>query len=923
MRLEPKLIALFSVLTVAVLYYATEDIALELSPQGCRMSYMYPSYVLQDGFDLVWTPLARRYSLWLYREVDGYGRGWEGTNVSQGLGTPVLFIPGNAGSSRQVRSIASSATRQYFDAPFSVAPEFRGTAVKPLDFFAVEFNEDLSAFHGPTLEAQTAYTARAVAYILSFYPPGTQITVMGHSMGGVVAAALLPSAHIAAVITMSTPHTLPPARFDARIDAVYGRNQRVLRGDAGTPIVSLCGGAADMMIPSEACILPPVAAPRDVFRRTVFTSALEGAWTGVGHREMVWCHQVRWRVARAALELGAMGSPQALDRWLRDGHGPAPLLHAAGSQVDDGDVVPDGLQLQNPRGNRTYRLPVPASEARFVMLVSGGSVGPVGPHKVGTLAVSTSSCQDENARCSVLEPTTLKLIPNPLPERPFPVPQEGADESEGAVLFEAVVPKGSRWISVSVTGGQGSGWIAAGLTTEQKIENGAGTLRLMFGHVSATLPTSPNLKTTLSFPNLLSNALIVHRVTLEGADSCPERPLFEPLIAHTSHPSETHYFPLSGSRILLHTHASAPHVVSPLTGIEFTIYSSACRPTLNISVDWTATLGRVATRYFTAVPAWAVGVVSILLLNAWRSATEVPDVPSNIDDFVGKPLRRMLLASVLLSAVPLPVEFYLGNAGHLLFSGIAPVLLLVATGFVVVSWWILRVLMWPLGKLGGSRFKRRREDSSVHRSTLISMALVLLLIFLVVPWQVAFLGCWAIHLYNCAGSQVHLKHLASIPDTVAIPLLRQQDGHEASDVARRPSATPPYITANHNHSMHLLLLMTWLLPLAAPVLVVWARTLATAGLTTPFDGDHFVLSVAPFLLLVDFLTWVGGPVFEEQRFERRLSVRWIFVALGAAAFLMGSRKAYFVFDVAKVAIGLVVVVRIGPRYWGRSGWNPL
>ncbi|KAG2349887.1 hypothetical protein BDR05DRAFT_259598 [Suillus weaverae] len=27
----------------------------------------------------------------------------------------------------------------------------------------------------------------------------------------------------------------------------------------------------------------------------IFTSALEGAWTGIGHREMVWCHQVRWR----------------------------------------------------------------------------------------------------------------------------------------------------------------------------------------------------------------------------------------------------------------------------------------------------------------------------------------------------------------------------------------------------------------------------------------------------------------------------------------------------------------------------------------------------------------------------------------------------------------------------------------------------
>ncbi|KAG1782508.1 hypothetical protein EV702DRAFT_386529 [Suillus placidus] len=66
----------------------------------------------------------------------------------------------------------------------------------------------------------------------------------------------------------------------------------------------------------------------DFLRRTVFTSALEGAWTGVGHREMVWCHQmvrifcgyttrvtvvvyarlVTSLVARAALELGGANS---------------------------------------------------------------------------------------------------------------------------------------------------------------------------------------------------------------------------------------------------------------------------------------------------------------------------------------------------------------------------------------------------------------------------------------------------------------------------------------------------------------------------------------------------------------------------------------------------------------------------------------
>jgi hypothetical protein len=51
------------------------------------------------------------------------------------MGVPVLFIPGNAGSSRQVRSTASSAARQYFSSPSVISSDFAGRGIKPLDFF--------------------------------------------------------------------------------------------------------------------------------------------------------------------------------------------------------------------------------------------------------------------------------------------------------------------------------------------------------------------------------------------------------------------------------------------------------------------------------------------------------------------------------------------------------------------------------------------------------------------------------------------------------------------------------------------------------------------------------------------------------------------------------------------------------------------
>ena len=357
--------------------------------------------------------------------------------------------------------------------------------------FIVEFNEDFSAFHGSTLEAQIAYTSSAISYILSLYPSNTKIIVMGHSMGGIVATSLLPSSNISAIITMSTPHTLPPARFDPKIDTLYDRLQLTLYQDP-TPILSICGGVADMLIPSESCLLPQ--ASNNTFRRTVYTSALEGAWTGVGHREMVWCHQVRWRVARAALELGVANTLPSratlLDKWLRDGHFlPPNALKSEYYMLDISDAAPveilasgKNLLLKNPHISNTYLLPVerdstPSASQKFTVLVSRGSIFSVAPQnplrlRVSIFSCTTSSVPSHSLRCVTLKPDILKLIPNPIFGSIFPVPSEGSDESEGTVLYESHVPyteTEGQWIGVKVDGAEGQGWIAAGLSVDRPV----------------------------------------------------------------------------------------------------------------------------------------------------------------------------------------------------------------------------------------------------------------------------------------------------------------------------------------------------------------------------------------------------------------------------------------------------------------------
>jgi len=296
---------------------------------------------------------------------------------------------------------------------------------------------------------------------------------------------------------MSTPHQIPPARFDRRIAAIYDRN-KVTLATADTPILSLCGGAADLMVPSESCILSKVKS-RNAYRQTVFTSALEGCWTGVGHQVMVWCHQVRWRIARAALELGAASSHLErgfiLDRWLRDGRSLSPALEhlpRLDLSQETYDILPPGpFVLRELRQRKAvYLTPVSRTNrpTKFVAYVSGGTVLSMAPHHPSSLSAAFFLCSslagdpyDISSRpsCEELHPSTLKLIPNTSPEKPFPVPNEGVDESEGVIVFEAVLPErsdGHLWVAVVHSTNEERGWILGDFVQDEPIVKELGIL---------------------------------------------------------------------------------------------------------------------------------------------------------------------------------------------------------------------------------------------------------------------------------------------------------------------------------------------------------------------------------------------------------------------------------------------------------------
>lgn len=98
--------------------------------------------------------------------------------------------------------------------------------------------------------------------------------------------------------------------------------------------------------------------------------------------------------------------------------------------------------------------------------------------------------------------------------------------------------------------------------------------------------------------------------------------LLSPLLAHHTHPTETHYYPLMPSfhrPILLHSHAAAPFISTNHTrGMKLVVYSGECQVTsITISIDAWGTIGRWGYRYAPAAVSWATGAVAVTLFNWW------------------------------------------------------------------------------------------------------------------------------------------------------------------------------------------------------------------------------------------------------------------------------------------------------------------
>jgi len=225
-------------------------------------------------------------------------------------------------------------------------------------------------------------------------------------MGGVVARLAvedLPNL-VDVVMTMSTPHAIPPVTLSKDMDTMYDQFGAQKYNATSPLLFSICGGTADTQIASDACVIPPESITRDD-GFTIFTTGMPGVWTGVEHQTMVWCHQVRWRVARTLLGITTARSRQAklvvAEEWL---------------------LGRKAVQAEVPTG-QTRRIPV-TSSAMSIKVSSDYDV-----------ASPIRWCRDE-LDCQQVQ-AEVTVLPAPAnAQAPFPLPGEGVRPNEQAAVLD-------------------------------------------------------------------------------------------------------------------------------------------------------------------------------------------------------------------------------------------------------------------------------------------------------------------------------------------------------------------------------------------------------------------------------------------------------------------------------------------------------
>ncbi|KAE8330127.1 GPI inositol-deacylase [Aspergillus sergii] len=996
-----SILTAFTTLVASIfLFFILRSFALrQTGGDGCGVPVMSPTFIRMVGFDTEHTRFASKYNLYLYREggVDPYSQENLGLN-----GVPVLFLPGNAGSYRQVRSLAAEASRHYYDVVRHDEDRLNA-GTRSLDFFMIDFNEDMAAFHGQTLLDQAEYVNEAVAYILSLYhdprrsrrdpelPDPSAVVLVGHSMGGIVARTALTMTNYQAnsvntIVTMSAPHAKPPVSFDSDIVQTYKQINDYWREAYSqtwandnplwhVTLISIAGGSRDTVVPSDYASISSLVPETHGF--TVFTSTIPDVWIGMDHLSITWCDQFRKAIIKSLFEVvdvrrATQTKPRAermriFKKWYLTGmetvaertlprKEPNTLLTL---EDQSNTILSQGKRLilrdlGHRRGPNVHLLPIPpqgVSGKKFTLLTNqqfdkSGDHGSlevlfcsVFPLQNGKPATAYSMNMDFSGGTSGSTRLACKNAAEdgihlpastPSSKRPYDRVQPFSYlqydlEDLAEHQFVAVVDKAN-----SPT----KGFVLAEFSdsSDSVIRARLGLGSLLSAGLKVRLPANRPMLMELQIPAVHSS-LLDYRLKIIRKNHGQQQELFAPLLRQSvADPHESKFF-VNVKDVNVNLHGLAPFMPPPLReqatlgGVSFHLWTDpSCDSTIDISlsVDIASSLGELVMRYRTVFAAFPLLVVALVMRKQFQVYDETGyfiTFAEGLDSALRSSLPMLLLAMSLLASslatstklpptddpfhwrtnsTESPIDFtkndLLLGSQDAFFWFLVPVFGLISVGVCLMINYVALALIFLLTSIYGflrskSGYIRRDEkgnlpifSSASPRRRLVNSAILLALVSTVIPYQFAYMVACIVQLATSVRANWHAKEAKS---------------------------TTHYNFANFAYSIFLLML--WILPINALVLLVWAHNLVVHWFM-PFSSHHNVLSIMPFVLLVEAMTTGTMIPRVTTRFKHVTSMLFFFIAIYSAIY--GVSYAYLLHHLTNILAAWLVGI-----YFSASGFS--
>ncbi|CEI99970.1 hypothetical protein RMCBS344292_14042 [Rhizopus microsporus] len=880
------LLTLFSIMSIGIILDSFLHHQRDVS--GCRESYMRPQYIKQTEFDSEMTRFAGKYSLYLYRE--------KGVDLAdQPTGVPVLFIPGHAGSFRQVRSLAAEAAYYYYTHYEKDTIKWQ-QGVRNLDFFTVDFNEEFSALHGQSILEQAEYLNDAISYILKLYtqarkthassslPDPTSVIILGHSMGGIVARTMFTMYNyqhgtINTVITMSTPHMLPPAPFDWKISQLYDDIHRFWQEKISSvlkdvAIVSIAGGTLDNTVCSDSTNIESIIPATHGF--TVFSTAVPNVWTAADHVSILTCNQLVKVISKALLDITDIRrAPQTKPledrmRALRqaflgspeDKVGDLPLGNHSIFHSAETDVLSlspgDKITIEHERIADIVLLPTVSNADAFAILTDDPT-----PGRFEILLCSALSsdgyiiCRDINA-IAIPVPASTEKDAHPFSGRTFSFASINFSDMK-SFSHLGILDKGTTEIKSSFL-------IVEPLNTRmnsQVIHQSMLSIALGGVHVK----TGSSLLTSIRIPSIESPILAYHlKVSRPNCQLSHFAPFLRQSIS-TMHESKFYVNLADDNRdaaeVAIHGRTAFASIMNKpksvdQDGLSFQIWMdpTCAEPLqLDLSIDWYGSAGRLGFRNGIMLATFSFIVVMLVFasqIQCYNNTGIYPSFGQGLSFCLQRSLPMVMLCVTICSIAQcsstalLPSrldtmwpldriswqDILTGNTDPF-FWWIPFIGLVVSVGIVNLLWLMVENLLklaaslsiccsihnlWPHPRSQETRYQQ------IQRRVATTMILFML-VATCIPYQFVFVVAFLVHIVGCVRSLIQCKmHMGDIRK------------------------------ANRYHFMFsLLLLLFTLLPFNLPILLVWIRNISVHWFV-PFSSDHSILAIAPIMIYTELLT---------------------------------------------------------------------